>query len=121
MGGSSLLKVLTTGIQDQRLYTKKTLYPFIKVWYKVTRYTTQLVRLDFENQPDFGRTAFCKLQRKGHLISRLFLVANMPDIISIRDTAVLKAKEQYPLLNPSDFSIYSKVGWTNSQIGRAHV
>ena len=114
MGGSSLLKVLTTGIQDQRLYTKKTLYPFIKVWYKVTRYTTQLVRLDFENQPDFGRTAFCKLQRKGHLISRLFLVANMPDIISIRDTAVLKAKEQYPLLNPSDFSIYPKVGWTNS-------
>jgi Major capsid protein N-terminus len=118
MGGSSLLKVLTTGIQDERLYTKKTLYPFIKVWYKVTNFTTQWVRLDFENEPQFGRTAFCKLQRKGHLISRLFLVANMPDIISIRDAAAVKAKEQYPLLSPDpapiNGNIYPKVGWTNS-------
>ena len=118
MGGSNLLKVLTSGIQDQRLYTKKTLYPFIKVWYKVSRFTTQWVRLDFENEPQFGRTAFCKLQRKGHLITRLFLVANMPDIISIRDAAALKAKEQYPLLfpNPDPLygNIYPKVGWTNS-------
>lgn len=115
MGGSSLLKVLTTGIQDQRLYNKKTLYPFIKVWYKVTRYTTQWVRLDFENQPDFGRTAFCKLQRKGHLISRLLLVSNMPDIVSLRATALAKAKEQYPALGfITDQSIYPKVGWTNS-------
>jgi hypothetical protein len=118
MGGSNLLKVLTTGIQDQRLYTKKTLYPFIKVWYKVSRFTTQWVRLDFENEPQFGRTAFCKLQRKGHLITRLFLVTNMPDIISIRDTAALKAKEQYPDLfpnpDPQYGNIYPKVGWTNS-------
>ena len=118
MGGANLLKVLTTGIQDQRLYTKNTLYPFIKVWYKVSRFTTQWVRLDFENAPQFGRTAFCKLQRKGHLISRLFLVSNMPDIISIRDAAALKAQEQYPLLSPNPTpmigNIYPKVGWTNS-------
>ena len=116
MGGANLLKVLTTGIQDQRIYKKNTLYPFIKVWYKVSRFTTQWVRLEFENEPQFGRTAFCKLQRKGHLISRLFLVSNMPDIISIRDAAALKAKEQYPLLfpdpNPTVGNIYPNVGWT---------
>ena len=54
---ASLLKVISSGIQDERLDFKHTLYPFYKVWKKAGRFTTQWARLDFENVPQFGNTA----------------------------------------------------------------
>ena len=85
---SSLLKPLTTGIQDQRIYTKPTFYPFVRLWKTTSRFTTQMVRLDFDNTPSFGSTAFFRLVRKGHLITRLFLVTTMPDIYSAQAAAI---------------------------------
>ena len=79
---ASLLKVISSGIQDERLDFKHTLYPFIKVWIKAGRFTTQWGRLEFENTPTFGNTAYVRILRKGHLVTRLFLVAQMPDIWS---------------------------------------
>lgn len=108
---ASLLKVISSGIQDERLTFTHTMYPFTKVWIKAGRFTTQWGRLDFENTPTFGNTAFCRLLRKGHLITRLFLVATMPDIY----TTQRHAKEAAGL---SD--VYPKFGWTNS-LGHALV
>ena len=84
---ASLLKIVSSGIQDERLDFKHTLYPFQKVWVKAGRFTTQWGRLEFENPPTFGNTAFCQLLRKGHLITRLFLVAQMPDIYTTQKLA----------------------------------
>ncbi len=102
---ASLLKVISSGIQDERIYYKHTLYPFLKVWKKTGRFTTQWVRLDFEQVPQFGNTAYCKLLRKGHMISRLFLVTTMPDI----NTPQVKARQ----LN-NNSQVYPQFGWTNS-------
>jgi hypothetical protein len=101
---ASLLKLVSSGIQDERLSFRHTLYPFNKVWIKAGRFTTQWGRLDFENVPTFGNTAFCRLLRKGHLITRLFLVAQMPDIYTSQKTAFDAGAGSY----------YPKFGWTNS-------
>ena len=105
---ATLLKVLTTGIQDGRIHSSPTLYPFLKVWYKVGRFTTQWVRLDFDSLPEFGRTSIARLQRKGHLCTRLVLVAEMPDISGVQTEALRLAVEA-----DSD-TVYPKFGWTNS-------
>jgi hypothetical protein len=102
---ASLLKVISSGIQDERLAFKHTLYPFKKVWIKAGRFTTQWSRLDFENTPTFGNTAYFRILRKGHLVTRLFLVAEMPDIYSAQKAA----------FNASGIDdYYPKFGWTNS-------
>ena len=106
---ASLLKVISSGIQDERLHFKHTMYPFVKVWIKAGRFTTQWGRLDFENVPTFGNTGFFRILRKGNLVTRLFLVANMPDIY----TAQRKAQEVSE-------SYFPKFGWTNS-LGHALV
>jgi hypothetical protein len=108
---ASLLKVISSGIQDERLTFKHTMYPFTKIWIKAGRFTTQWGRLDFENTPTFGNTAYCRLLRKGHLITRLFLVAQMPDIYTPQRQAQQEAPEE---------TIYPKFGWTNS-LGHALV
>ena len=84
---ASLLKVISSGIQDERLTFKHTMYPFKKIWVKAGRFTTQWGRLDFENTPTFGNTAYFRILRKGHLVTRLFLVATMPDIYTTQRAA----------------------------------
>jgi len=102
---ASLLKLVSSGIQDERLHFRATLYPFTKVWVKAGRFTTQWSRLDFENVPTFGNTAFFRILRKGHLVTRLFLVAQMPDIYTSQRVA-----QQAAGINP----VFPKFGWTNS-------
>lgn len=109
---ASLLKVISSGIQDERLDFKHTLYPFTKVWIKAGRFTTQWGRLDFENVPTFGNTAYFRILRKGHLVTRLFLVAQMPDIW----TPQYLAKQA----NGCFIDAYPRFGWTNS-LGHALV
>jgi hypothetical protein len=108
---SSLLKPLTTGIQDVRLYFKPTFAPFVKLWNTTSRFTTQMIRLDFDNPPVFGSTAFFRLIRKGQLITRLFLVTTMPDIATPQ--ALARASATSTFLGP-------RFGWTNS-LGHALV
>ena len=108
---ASLLAVISSGIQDERLAFHATLYPFSKVWHKAGRFTTKWERLDFENTPAFGQTAFCRLLRKGHLITRLFLVATMPDIYTPQAAAATAN---------GGAAAYPKFGWTNS-LGHALV
>jgi hypothetical protein len=102
---ASLLKVVSSGIQDERLYTKETIFPFEKIWIKAGRFTMKWERLDFENTPTFGNTGFLKLPRKGHLITRLILVATMPDINTPQQLATIANNN-----NP----VYPQFGWTNS-------
>jgi len=102
---ASLLKVISSGIQDERLDYKDTLYPFAKVWIKGGRWTTKIERLEFDNTPTFGNTAFFRILRKGHLLTRLFLVATMPDIWSTQNQAKIAN---------GGVNAYPRFGWTNS-------
>ena len=87
---ASLLKIVSTGIQDERLQPPKgqpDLGSFLTVIVKSGRYATNWTRIDFDTRPDFGRSSVIRLPTKGEMIGRIYLVTQMPDI----KTAQLKA------------------------------
>lgn len=108
---ASLLKIISSGIQDERLMFKHTMYPFQKLWIKAGRFTMRWERLDFDTTPTFGNTATFRIIRKGHLVTRLFLVAKMPDIYTTQRTAATANNNTLA---------FPRIGWTNS-LGHALV
>jgi hypothetical protein len=87
---ASLLRVVSSGIQDTRLLCprgKPNIGFFVKVFVRAGRFTTQWVRLDFDTRPELGTLATITLPRKGHLLSRLYLVTTMPDISTVQVAA----------------------------------
>jgi hypothetical protein len=88
---AALLRVLHSGIQDSRLLPSKgnpNIELFSKVLIRAGRFTTQWVRIDFDSQPAFGTKSILTIPRKGHLVSRIYLVSTMPDIDTIQRTAL---------------------------------
>jgi len=105
---AALLKILQSGIQDLRLLPPKgqpNLDFFKKVFIKAGRFTTQWVRVDFDQIPDFGKTVNLTLPRQGHMISRIYIVVNYPDIVSQQVAAQAAGGENFAGPN---------FGWTNS-------
>lgn len=90
---ATLLRTLTSGLQDERL--KYAVQPnpamFTKVFVRAGRFTSQWVRLDFNQLPTFGTSATVDLIRKGHFITRLFLVSSLPDIATAQAAAQVEA------------------------------
>jgi hypothetical protein len=115
MASASLLKMLVSGLQDERLLPPKgqpKVDVFQKSYIKAGRFTTETYRVDFDNQPAFGTTARITLPRRGHLIKRVFLVTVMPDISATQATARAWATaNNLPFAGPT-------FGWTNS-VGNA--
>ena len=108
---AALLKILQSGIQDVRLLAPKgqpKIDFFKKVFIKAGRFTTQWSRIDFDQIPDFGKSATITLPRQGHLISRIYLIVNLPDIVGAQLAAQAAATAAgQTLLGPT-------FGWTNS-------
>ena len=80
---ASLLKVVSTGIQDERLQPPKgqpDLGSFLTVIVKSGRYATNWTRIDFDTSPDFAKSSVIRLPTKGEMIGRIYLVTQMPDI-----------------------------------------
>ena len=92
---ASLLRVLHSGIQNSRLLPPKgnpTIELYSKVFIRAGRFTTQLVRLDFDKLPALGTSAVLTIPRKGHLLTRLYLVTTMPDIYTAQANAIKVAE-----------------------------
>jgi hypothetical protein len=103
---ASLLRLFHNGLQDYRLFAKDVkIEPFLYILHKAGRFTTQWQRVDFDTKPAFGSSGVCRLQRKGHLVSRVYLVATMPDIRSPQVDAIAKG---------GDLFAGPVFGWTNS-------
>jgi len=108
---ASLLKVISTGVQDERLQPPKdqpSLDSFQKVFIKAGRYGTQWIRVDFDTLPNFGTSAVARLPVHGELIGRVYLVTMMPDI----STQQLKAKAAAVAAGSTFAGPY--FSWTNS-------
>jgi hypothetical protein len=106
---ASLLKIISTGMQDERLQPSKdqpNLDAFMKVLIKAGRYGTNWARIDFDTMPDFGKSSVVRLPSQGELIGRVFLVVQMPDIQTPQLTAQ-KSSQSNQFAGPH-FS------WTNS-------
>jgi hypothetical protein len=110
MASASILKLLVSGLQDERLLPKgqPRIEAFQKAFVKAGRFTTEIYRVDFDNQPAFGTTARVTLPRRGQLIRRLFLVTVMPNISDTQKTA-----RAWATANNSSFA-GPTFGWTNS-------
>ena len=95
---ASLLKIVSTGMQDERLQPPKgqpRLSAFLTVLVKTGRYATNWVRIDFDTAPDFGKSGIIRLPTKGEMIGRVMLVANMPDISTRQIEAYYTRKPKY--------------------------
>ena len=113
MSSASLLSLLYSGLQDERLLPPKEISkidPFQRVFLKTGRFTTEWFRLNFDGKSSFGKTARATVPRRGHLVTRAFLVTVMPDIKTLYNKAVAAA----PLSNATQ----PVFGWTNS-VGHA--
>jgi hypothetical protein len=112
MSIAGLLKQVTNGMQDERLEPPRgqpRLADVRSVFRPAGRFTTKLHRLDFERPPAFGQRATVEIPRKGHLVTRLWLVVTLPDIRAPQIAARAAAGENFA--GPS-------FNWTNS-IGHA--
>jgi|694.fasta_scaffold126035_2 hypothetical protein len=108
---ASLLRILHSGIQNTRLMPpakQPRITMYTKVFTRAGRFTTQFVRLDFDTKPTFGTAATLTIPRKGHLVSRLFLVTTMPDI----KTQQIRAQTRCDVSGLTFLG--PKFGWTNS-------
>ena len=106
---SSLLKTISSGIQDKRLYYEKTIFPFLKKWSRAGRFATRWERLDFTSIPKFGTSSNVFVKNKGELVSRICIVATLPDIYTPQKNAIDIAGTNFA--GP-------RFGWTNS-VGHA--
>lgn len=114
---AALLRVVYGGLQDSRLIPRKgkpNVAFFKKVFVRAGRFTTQWVRLDFDTRPAFGTTSVITLPRKGHLITRLYLVTTMPEIHTQQIAAAAFCEQEGLAYYGPTF------GWTNS-LGHALV
>ncbi len=111
MSVAGLLKQVTNGLQDERLEPAKgqpRIADIKSVMLKAGRFTTQLQRLDFERPPAFGQVATVEIPRKGHLVTRLWLVATLPDIGTPQVSAVAAAEAAEKVFAGPKFN------WTNA-------
>jgi len=109
---ASLLKIISTGMQDERLQPPKeqpSIDSLVYVLIKPGRYGTAWARVEFDTNPDFGKSAIARLPVQGELISRVLLVVQMPDI----HTPQLRAQTTKVNGQISEF-IGPHFGWTNS-------
>lgn len=104
---ASLVRLLHSGLQDERLLPKipTDIKVYISVLVRAGRMTTQWQRLDFQQTPTFGQTTVCRILKKGELLTRLYLVAQLPDIYSYQAAAMKAAGANFA--GP-------RFGWTNS-------
>ena len=117
MASAGLLKLLHSGIQDDRLIAAKgslKMDDFQRIYVKAGRFTTEWYTVEFDNTPAFGTTARCTIPRRGHLITRAFLMVTLPDI----STRQLAAKQEAEANNTAFAG--PTFGWTNS-VGHALV
>jgi len=115
---ASLLKIISTGMQDERLQGSKDqpdLSAFSTVLIKAGRFSTNWARIDFDVNSDFGQSSVARLPTQGELIGRVFLVTQMPDIqtpqVTAQNTKINGSTQQF---------IGPHFGWTNS-LGHALV
>ena len=106
---ASLVRLLHSGPQDMRLLPKNgptDISAYVRVLTRAGRMTTQWGRLDFQQKPEFGKQAVCRLLKKGELITRLYLVVELPDIYTQQAKAIAA-------VGASNFA-GPRFGWTNS-------
>ena len=98
---ATMLRIVSTGLQDLERLNSPRGQPSVKFYQKVlrqrTRWASYWRRVDFDNKPEFGKTAIVTLPVLGELITRATLVVDMPDIYAPQAAATTAtATEVFP-------------------------
>jgi hypothetical protein len=92
---SSMLHIITQGLQDIERLNTTVGQPSIKFYTSVirqrTRWASYWRRVEFDNLADFGKTATVTLPILGELITRATLVIKLPDIATPQEAAAAAA------------------------------
>lgn len=115
MAAAGLLQLIYSGFQEDRLLPPKGqphVNVFTKTFMKTGRCTTEWYAVQFDGNPSLGKTVKATLPRRGHLITKAFLVTVLPDISTPQKNARTEATALGSTVAGPLF------GWTNS-IGHA--
>ena len=123
---ASLLRIVSSGVQDGRLLCPKgqpDIKMFSKAFIRSGRFTTQWVRLDFDTIPSLGNSCSLTIPRKGHLVTRLYLVTTMPDIASqqLKAQAVAGSNFAGPYFGWTNSVGHALINETSIEIGGARI
>jgi hypothetical protein len=77
---ASVLQLTSVGLQDVYLTKDPEISMFKYSYYRYVNFATELVRVNLNDTPDFGRTNSCIIPSKGHLLSKLFLRIRLPQL-----------------------------------------
>lgn len=121
-----LLRLVHSGVQDNRLIHLKDnpdISIFNKVFIKAGRFTTQWIRLDFDNSPRLGTTSVLTIPRKGHLITQLYLVTTLPNIKTAQVQAINAVGSNFagPYFGYTNSTGHALISETSIEIGGARV
>ena len=76
--GGSLLELLAIGEQDTHLIGNPKFSYFKKVYKTHTNFSIEPIAQYFLETPDFGKKVVCPIDRKGDLLSQIFLELELP-------------------------------------------
>lgn len=80
MGGGGLFQLVSTGYADMFLTSKPEITMFKKVFKRHTNFAIEAIPQYFNTKPDFGSRVTCTIAKNADLISRMYLVVNLPPI-----------------------------------------
>src|SRR5437660_7197004 len=98
--GGGLLQLVAKNVQDIYLTDNPTITFFKTVFRRHTNFSKNELDLTFASKLDFGKESYCKIERFGDLIHRLYLVITLPKINIIYRS--LKIEEVQNLLRLYD-------------------
>ena len=80
MGGGGLLQLVSVGYQDMFLIHQPEITMWKKVYKRHTNFAVEAIPQFFNTKPDFGTRVTCTIAKNADLISRMYLVVNLPPI-----------------------------------------
>jgi hypothetical protein len=77
---ASLLQLQSVGVQDLQLTVNPEINIFKYSYYRYVNFATETVKLQFNEIVDFGKKSVCDIQRRAHLLSKLYLHIRLPKL-----------------------------------------
>lgn len=88
--GGGLIQLVAYGIQDIYISGDPQITFFKVVYKRHTNFSIEPIRQYFSTSLDFGKSSSCTIARHGDLITKMYLVVNLPFIPSFKETDNIK-------------------------------
>jgi hypothetical protein len=76
----SILQLQSLGIQDVYLTHKPEINLFRYSYYRYANFATETIKLQMSESAQFGKRSSCIIQKRGHLLSKMYLHIKLPQL-----------------------------------------